>query len=311
MSEITNIDEYISGFEGDQKKMLEKVKSIIKNAAPKEAKETINYRMPTFRYNGNLIHFAMFKNHLGIYPGVDAVKHFEKELSSYKTSKGAIQIPLKSEIPEQLIIDLVDFNVQLLKERKYPSWENKNSKWDECQEFMNQIILKTKTPLKKEIKWGADVYTYQGKNVIGWGGFKDFFSLWFYNGVFLEDKLNVLITASEGKTKSLRQWRFKNIQEMNEKDILHYIDESVQTIKEGKAIKPEKAAPKEVTGILREYLEENSEFKKSFYSLTAGKQKEYTEYIEEAKQDKTKLARVEKIIPMILEGKGLHDKYKR
>jgi len=311
MTEFTNIDEYIEGFEGDKKKYLKEIRNIIKKSAPEEAKETINYRMPTFRYNGNLIHFAMFKNHLGLYPGVEAIEHFKDELKSYKTSKGAIQLPLNSELPKKLIIDIVNFNTDLLKERKYPSWENKNSKWDECQELMNQIIIKSKTPLKKEIKWGADVYTFNGKNIIGWGGFKDFFSLWFYNGVFLEDKLNVLVTASEGKTKSLRQWRFTDVKKMNEKDILAYIEESVQTVKDGKEIKPAKSPPKEVIGFLKEHLDNNKEFNKSFYALTPGKQKEYIEYIDEAKQDKTKLIRIEKIIPLVLEGKGLHDKYKR
>lgn len=73
---------------------------------------------------------------------------------------------------------------------------------DELAALVNII---EKAPLEKTRKWGADVYTYQGKNVVSYGGFKQFFSLWFYNGVFLSDPLSVLINASEGKTKSLRQ----------------------------------------------------------------------------------------------------------
>lgn len=311
MSDFTNIAEYIEGFEGKQKEYLRDVYSIIKQAAPQDSKETINYKMPTFRYNGNLIHFAMFKNHLGLYPGTSAINHFESELKPFKTSKGAIQFPLDSPLPEKLISDIVNFNADLLKEKKYPSWEHKNSKWDECQEFMSDLMSRTKTPLKKEIKWGADVYTFNGKNIIGWGGFKEFFSLWFYNGVFLEDKLNVLVTASEGKTKSLRQWRFTDVKDMKEKDILAYIEESVQTVRDGKEIKPTKSPAKEVSGILKEYLEKDKKFHESYYQLTPGKQKEYAEYIEEAKQEKTKISRVEKIIPLVLAGKGLHDKYKK
>src|SRR5690606_28236108 len=109
----------------------------------------------------------------------------------------------------------------------------------------------------------------------GWRGFKNFFSLWFNNGVFLEDKLKVLVTASEGKTKSLRQWRFTDVKDMNEKDILAYIEESVQTIKDGKELKKTKAPIKQVDGILKEYLERDKKFMDSFYALTPGKQKEY------------------------------------
>lgn len=311
MSTFTTIDEYISGFEGGKQKLLKDIRAIIKKAAPKESKETINYKMPTYRYNGNLIHFAMFTNHLGLYPGVDAIENFAEELKPYKTSKGAIQIPLDRALPEKLITDIVHFNAERLKERQYPSWETKHERWDECQEFMNQIILRNKTPLKREIKWGADVYTYEGKNVIGWGGFKDFFSLWFYNGVFLEDKLKVLVTASEGKTKSLRQWRFTDIKDMDEEKILAYIEESVQTIKDGKEIKPDRSLPKKVEGLFKDALDKDKIFSVAFEKLTPGKKKEYIEYIDEAKQDKTKESRLEKIRPMILEGKGLHDKYKK
>src|SRR3546814_4271515 len=114
---------------------------------------------------------------------------------------------------------------------------------------MNQII--GQTPLKKEFKWGTDIYTFQGKNVVGWGGFKSFFSIWFYNGVFLEDKEKVLVSASEGKTKSLRQWRFTDVKEMNEKKILAYIQESIQTIIDGKSLQPQKNKPAKPEGVLK------------------------------------------------------------
>lgn len=174
---------------------------------------------------------------------------------------------------------------------------------------MNQLILQTE--LKKEFKWGTDIYTLNGKNVIGWAGFKNFFSLWFYNGVFLEDRDNVLVTASEGKTKALRQWRFKSVQEMDSQKILSYIDESIQTIIDGKEIKIERTPAQPPEGFLKEALEQDRVLKQAFDNLTPGKQKDYTAYINEAKQEKTKQTRMEKITPLILEGKGLHDKYKR
>ncbi len=307
---MTLIDEYIAGFEGEQNKKLKVIRDIIKKAAPKESTETINYGMPTFKYHGNLIHFAMFKNHVGIYPGAETITNFQEQLKNYKTSKGAIQLPFDVPIPEKLISALVKFNSDRLKDKVSPNWDAYHSKWEECEELMNQIIVKSKTALEKEFKWGSHIYTFQKKNVIGWGGFKDFFSLWFYNGVFLKDKYNVLVTASEGKTKSLRQWRFTDVKDMDEKKILSYIEESIQTIRDGKEIKPEKFIAKEVSGYLKDELEKNTAFKRAFEKLTPGRKKEYITYIEEAKQEKTKLSRIEKIKPLIMEGKGLHDKYK-
>lgn len=104
-------------------------------------------------------------------------------------------------------------------------------RWSEELSVLASIIQKS--PLEKGIKWGAEVYTWNGRNVVSYGGFKNFFSLWFYNGVFLEDKYKVLVTASEGKTKSLRQWRFTSGKEIDEKKILEYIFEAIEIEKKG------------------------------------------------------------------------------
>lgn len=308
MSTFSTITEYIALFDKDQQKILNTVYKIIKQKAPAESTETINYKMPTFRYNGNLIHFAMFKNHLGLYPGADAIEHFQTELKSYKTSKGAIQLPLNQPLPKKLIEDIVDYNVQKLKDKNGPNWHVHNSQWNDAEEFMQQLIVKTN--LQKSFKWGTDVYTHNGKNVVAWGGFKNFFSLWFYNGVFLKDPCKVLVTASEGKTKALRQWRFTDVKDMDEKKILAYINESIKTIEDGLEIKPERTAATKPEGILKIWLDENKEINKKFLALTPGKQKEYMEYINDAKQDKTKHSRLEKIKPLILNNQGLNDKYK-
>ena len=82
-------------------------------------------------------------------------------------------------------------------------------------------------------------------------------------------------------------------------------------VKDGKEIKPQKSVPKEVNGILNETLNQDDKLFTSFKALTPGKQKEYIEYIDEAKQEKTKISRIEKIKPMIMEGKGLNDKYRK
>jgi uncharacterized protein YdeI (YjbR/CyaY-like superfamily) len=307
--DFQNIDEYIALQELEKQQKLRELRTIIAKVVPAETKETIAYKMPTFRYNGNLIHFAQFKNHIGIYPGPDPIEAFKEQLSGYKTSKGAIQIPHNQPLDIQLLENIVLYNVDKLKDKKGPNWTSYQDKWEELYAKMNMTI--SKRNLQKELKWGMDIYTYDGKNVLAWAGFKHFFSIWFYNGVFLCDPYNVLITASEGKTKSLRQWRLNETTEFDEHKILEYIDESIQTIIDGKFIPTEKGSKREPEGLLKEELEKNSELKKSFMKLTPGKQKDYIEYINEAKQEKTKLTRLEKITPMILSGIGLNDKYKR
>lgn len=77
MNTFLNIDEYISGFSDERKIILKDLYKIIKKNVPKETVEKISYGMPTFHYNGNLIHFALYKNHLGLYPGSDAIEHFQ------------------------------------------------------------------------------------------------------------------------------------------------------------------------------------------------------------------------------------------
>ena len=105
------IDEYIKTFPKDIQKILESVRKTIKNVAP-EAEETINYQIPTFKLNGNLVHFAAFKNHIGFYPGSKAIENFQKELTKYKSSKGAVQFPIDKPIPLSLIRKIVKHRVK-------------------------------------------------------------------------------------------------------------------------------------------------------------------------------------------------------
>ncbi len=305
---FTNIDEYIAQFDASKQRLLQELRELIRQAAP-EATETISYQMPTFRYHGNLIHFALFKNHLGIYPGSGAIGAFEDALKDYKTSKGAVQIPFDKKLPKKVIQGLVKFNLDQLRDKTAPDWKRYNNQWKEAAEKVQQVI--NELPLVKEFKWGGDVYTYNKKNVVAYSGFKNHFAIWFYNGVFLEDRDKVLLTASEGKTKALRQWRFTSAEEIDPKKLKAYIEEAIQTVIDGKEIKTGKTAPKKVEGILKQAFDKDKNLKAAFDKLTPGKQKEYIVHIEEAKQEKTKLARLEKITPMILGGKGLHDKYKR
>lgn len=287
--------------------MLQSTYTFIKNLVP-EANPTINYKMPTFRLNGNLIHFAMFKNHLGIYPGDDLIEYFKNDLINYKTTKGTIQIQLDQEIPFDLLEKIILHKVEILKNKEVPDWKKYHNQYADITDKLVEIV--SKTELVKEFKWGGDVYTYHGKNVLAFNGFKNHYSLWFYNGVFLEDKEKVLVSANEEKTKALRQCRFKTFDDLDENLIKKYINEAILIAKDGKELVTEKSAPKKPEGLLKLALEEDSVLNNAFNSLTPGRQIDYIEYIEEAKQEKTKITRLEKIKPMILEGKGLHDKYK-
>jgi len=105
-----NIDEYIAGFPDEIRVLLEEIRMTIRSAAP-EAKEAISYQMPTFRLNGNLVHFAAFKNHIGLYPAPTGIETFRKELSAYKGGKGSVQFPISEPLPLDLITRIVRFRV--------------------------------------------------------------------------------------------------------------------------------------------------------------------------------------------------------
>lgn len=183
-----------------------------------------------------------------------------------------------------------------------------NQQWAEAIEQLKNIL--NKTALEETEKWGIPVYTYQGRNVVGLAGFKEHFTLWFYNGVFLKDEKEKLINANEEKTKALRQWRFTNVEEIDEKLILEYIEEAIENEKQGKRWKPEKSPIPEMPELMLDFFNNEKMLEKNFATLTAFKQKEYIEYIKDAKRETTKLSRLEKIKPLIMAGKGLNDKYR-
>ena len=105
---INSIDEYIATFPKDIQKILEELRATIKAAAP-EAEEKISYQMPTFFLNGNLVHFAAFKKHIGFYPTPSGIEAFQKELSVYDGAKGSVQFPIDEPMPLKLISRIVKF----------------------------------------------------------------------------------------------------------------------------------------------------------------------------------------------------------
>ena len=107
----TTIDEYIAGFPQNVQEILQEIRATIRNAAP-GAQETIKYQMPTFVLNGNLVHFAAFKKHIGFYPVPTGIAKFKDELSVYAGGKGSVQFPLDQPMPYALIGKIVEFRVK-------------------------------------------------------------------------------------------------------------------------------------------------------------------------------------------------------
>jgi len=107
---FTSIDEYIATFPEEIRKILKELRSTIKASAP-DAEEKFSYGMPTFFLNGNLVHFAAFKTHIGFYPTPSGIEAFKDELSIYKGAKGSVQFPIDKPLPLKLISKIVKFRV--------------------------------------------------------------------------------------------------------------------------------------------------------------------------------------------------------
>jgi uncharacterized protein YdhG (YjbR/CyaY superfamily) len=106
-----HIDGYIAGFPHDVQEILKRIRTTIKTVAP-DAEETIKYQIPTFVLNGNLVHFAAFKNHIGFYPTPSGIEEFKDELSPYQSAKGSVQFPIDKPIPLSLIEKIVKFRAK-------------------------------------------------------------------------------------------------------------------------------------------------------------------------------------------------------
>lgn len=167
------------------------------------------------------------------------------------------------------------------------------------------------TELTETLKWGIPVYKINDKNVVGIAAFKSYVGLWFYNGSFLKDDAGVLFNASEGITKALRQWRFTSVYEIDDQLVLKYVNEAIQNQKEGKELKPDRNKPVVIPDELNEVLLDDKELENCFKRFTIGKQREFTKWICSAKLAETRMARVQKVIPLILENIGLNDKYRK
>lgn len=114
---MSPIEQYINEAEKDQQPMLKEIYQVIKEMVPVETTEKLSYGMPTFYLTENLVHFGAMKKHLGFYPTPSAMTAFHEQLKEYKTSKGALQIPYKKELPVDLIKEMVSFRLKEVVEK--------------------------------------------------------------------------------------------------------------------------------------------------------------------------------------------------
>ena len=180
--------------------------------------------------------------------------------------------------------------------------------WASAIEKLRKILVGTE--LEETVKWGAPCYTLDGKNVVGVGAFKEWVALWFHQGVFHSDPDKVLINAQEGSTKALRQWRFSTERDIKVARVKAYLKEAIANQREGKEVRADRSKPLTVPPELAAMLRKRAKARKGFESLTKGKQREYAEHIASAKREATKASRLEKILPLLEAGVGLHDKYR-
>ena len=185
----------------------------------------------------------------------------------------------------------------------------KQSTWKEPLLKFRDILLATE--LEETVKWGQPVYALGGKNVLGIGAFKSYVGIWFYQGAFLKAPEGVLINAQEGKTRALRQLRFTSRDEIDYNLVKAYVHEAISNQKAGREIKADTNKALNIPKELQDALKSNDELKTHFYKFTPGRQREFAEYIVEAKRAETRLKRIEKTLPMIMQGVGLNDKYKK
>ena len=171
---------------------------------------------------------------------------------------------------------------------------------------LRKILLKS--PLTEELKWRSPCYTFQNKNVVILGCFKDFCSLSFFKGALLKDPDQVL-TRPGKNSRAARLIRFTSLQEINDLEpvVQSYILEAIELERAGRKVDLQQEAELELPHELQDQFKNNPALKKAFTALTPGRQRAYIIYFSTAKQSQTRVSRIEKLTPQILDGKGLHD----
>ena len=182
----------------------------------------------------------------------------------------------------------------------------KAKKWREEFEALRAIVLDC--DLTEDFKWMHPCYTYQGANIVVIHGFKEYCALLFFKGALLEDTHNLLIQQTEN-VQSARQIRFTGQEQIKQlaPTLQMYIYQAIEVEKAGLKVAFKKTTEYQMPEEFQQKLEAMPALKDAFDALTPGRQRGYLYYFSQAKQSKTRAARVEKWIPQILAGKGLED----
>ena len=158
--------------------------------------------------------------------------------------------------------------------------------------------------MKEERKWGKPTYTVDGKNVVIMQGFKEYFALGFFQGALLKDPKKVLVQL--GQVHAGRVMKFTSAKEITAQaaTIKAYVREAIAVEKAGLRMKPKKTSDFPVPEELSERFRKDPRFKRAFEALTPGRQRSYLYHFARAKQSATRVARIEKAMPAIFEGRG-------
>jgi uncharacterized protein YdeI (YjbR/CyaY-like superfamily) len=193
---------------------------------------------------------------------------------------------------------------------KVDAFISKATKWQEEFEKLRMIILDCQ--LTEELKWGVPCYTFEKSNVVLIHGFKEYCALLFVKGALLNDPKDILIIQTEN-VQAGRQIRFTDVDEIVELEpiLKTYIFEAIEVEKAGLKVDYKKTSEFKIPEEFQNKLDENPDLKTAFETLTPGRQRAYLLYFSTPKQSKTRVARVEKYIPQILNGKGLNDQYSK
>jgi uncharacterized protein YdeI (YjbR/CyaY-like superfamily) len=182
----------------------------------------------------------------------------------------------------------------------------KDTKWQEEYRRLRTIMLGC--GLTEELKWGVPCYTFQKSNIVLIHGFKEYCALLFHKGALLSDTDNMLIQQTKN-VQSARQLRFSNLNEIVRQaaSIKAYTYEAMEVEKAGLKVQLKETAAFDMPEEFKQKLEENPTVKRAFEALTPGRQRAYLLHFSQARQAKTREARIEKCLPQILNGEGLND----
>ena len=183
---------------------------------------------------------------------------------------------------------------------------NKAKEWQKEIEQLRTIALDC--GLEEELKWGCPCYTFEKSNIVLIHTFKEYCAFLFFKGALLNDPNGILIQQTKN-VQAARQIRFANLKEITQqkRTLKAYIYEAIEVEKAGLKVKLKKTAEYKIPEEFQKKLDKTPKLKTAFQSLTPGRQRAYILHFSAPKQAKTRLSRIEKCMPRILEGKGLND----